>query len=55
LPGTTRTSSSSRHCGRYREHAKLTALDVLDIYKDQCIVEQRHRDLRTGDPDGRRS
>ena len=25
---------------------ELTALDVLDIYKDQCIVEQRHRDLK---------
>ena len=25
---------------------KLTALDVLDIYKDQWIVEQRHRDLK---------
>ena len=24
----------------------LTALDVLDIYKDQWIVEQRHRDLK---------
>ena len=26
--------------------AQLTALDVLDIYKDQWIVEQRHRDLK---------
>jgi Transposase DDE domain len=25
---------------------QLTALDVLDIYKDQWIVEQRHRDLK---------
>jgi hypothetical protein len=25
---------------------ELTALDVLDIYKDQWIVEQRHRDLK---------
>jgi len=25
---------------------RLTALDVLDIYKDQWIVEQRHRDLK---------
>ncbi|MGB9223188.1 IS1634 family transposase [Mycobacterium sp.] len=25
---------------------KLTALDVLEIYKDQWIVEQRHRDLK---------
>jgi transposase len=24
----------------------LTALDVLEIYKDQWIVEQRHRDLK---------
>ena len=24
----------------------LTALDVLDIYKDQWIIEQRHRDLK---------
>ena len=24
----------------------LTALDVLDVYKDQWIVEQRHRDLK---------
>ena len=27
---------------------ELTALDVLDIYKDQWIVEQRHRDLKLG-------
>ena len=34
----------SRGCpGLIRE---LTALDVLDIYKDQWIVEQRHRDLK---------
>ena len=26
--------------------APLTALDVLEIYKDQWIVEQRHRDLK---------
>ncbi len=26
--------------------AALTALDVLEIYKDQWIVEQRHRDLK---------
>jgi transposase len=26
--------------------ATLTALDVLDTYKDQWIVEQRHRDLK---------
>jgi hypothetical protein len=26
--------------------AQLTAPDVLDIYKDQWIVEQRHRDLK---------
>jgi hypothetical protein len=25
---------------------RLSALDVLDIYKDQWIVEQRHRDLK---------
>ncbi|HUH70152.1 MAG TPA: DUF4277 domain-containing protein, partial [Mycobacterium sp.] len=25
---------------------KLTTLDVLDMYKDQWIVEQRHRDLK---------
>ena len=25
---------------------ELTALDVLEIYKDQWIVEQRHRDLK---------
>ena len=25
---------------------QLSALDVLDIYKDQWIVEQRHRDLK---------
>src|SRR5262249_27259210 len=25
---------------------QLTVLDVLDIYKDQWIVEQRHRDLK---------
>ena len=25
---------------------ELTALDVLNIYKDQWIVEQRHRDLK---------
>ncbi len=25
---------------------KLSAVDVLDIYKDQWIVEQRHRDLK---------
>lgn len=24
----------------------LTALDVLDVYKDQWVVEQRHRDLK---------
>ena len=28
----------------------LTALDVLDIYKDQWIVEQRHRDLKRPSP-----
>jgi len=28
----------------------LTALDVLDIYKDQWIVEQRHRDLKRPRP-----
>ena len=28
----------------------LTALDVLDIYKDQWIVEQRHRDLKRSTP-----
>ncbi len=28
------------------EHTPLTALDVLKIYKDQWIVEQRHRDLK---------
>jgi hypothetical protein len=27
-------------------HRPLTALDVLTIYKDQWIVEQRHRDLK---------
>jgi len=27
-------------------NAELTAADVLDIYKDQWIVEQRHRDLK---------
>lgn len=26
--------------------AELTAADVLDLYKDQWIVEQRHRDLK---------
>jgi hypothetical protein len=26
--------------------AELTALDVLKIYKDQWIIEQRHRDLK---------
>ncbi len=30
--------------------APLTALDVLDIYKDQWIVEQRHRDLKRPRP-----
>ena len=29
-----------------RDGAPLTALDVLKIYKDQWIVEQRHRDLK---------
>lgn len=28
----------------------LTATDVLDIYKDQWIVEQRHRDLKRASP-----
>jgi len=28
----------------------LTATDVLDIYKDQWIVEQRHRDLKRPAP-----
>jgi transposase len=28
----------------------LTALDVLDVYKDQWIVEQRHRDLKRPRP-----
>ncbi len=28
----------------------LTALDVLDIYKDQWIVEQRHRDVKRPRP-----
>ena len=28
----------------------LTATDVLDIYKDQWIVEQRHRDLKRNAP-----
>lgn len=28
----------------------LSALDVLDIYKDQWIVEQRHRDLKRPSP-----
>jgi len=28
----------------------LTALDVLNIYKDQWIVEQRHRDLKRPSP-----
>jgi transposase len=28
----------------------LTATDVLDIYKDQWIVEQRHRDLKRAAP-----
>ena len=27
-------------------HTELTATDLLDIYKDQWIVEQRHRDLK---------
>jgi Domain of unknown function (DUF4277)/Transposase DDE domain len=27
-------------------HRQLTALDVLGVYKDQWIVEQRHRDLK---------
>jgi hypothetical protein len=27
-------------------HRQLTALDVLEVYKDQWIVEQRHRDLK---------
>ena len=27
-------------------NAELTATDLLDIYKDQWIVEQRHRDLK---------
>jgi hypothetical protein len=30
----------------HHDHASLTALDVLRIYKDQWIVEQRHRDLK---------
>ncbi len=30
--------------------APLTALNVLDIYKDQWIVEQRHRDLKRPSP-----
>ena len=30
--------------------APLTALDVLDLYKDQWIVEQRHRDLKRPRP-----
>jgi transposase len=28
------------------EHGELCALDVLKIYKDQWVVEQRHRDLK---------
>jgi hypothetical protein len=30
----------------YDHSTELTALDVLEIYKDQWIVEQRHRDLK---------
>ena len=28
----------------------MTALDILEIYKDQWIVEQRHRDLKRTKP-----
>ena len=29
-----------------RDHRRLSALEVLQIYKDQWVVEQRHRDLK---------
>ncbi|MDQ3273863.1 MAG: transposase [Actinomycetota bacterium] len=45
---------TARHDGLYAlattlpdpEHRPLTTLDVLTIYKEQWIVEQRHRDLK---------
>ena len=43
---TRRAQRHGHQPARPARRGNLTALDVLDIYKDQWIVEQRHRDLK---------